>query len=268
MKQYTSKFLKFVAALYIGTPVTYLVTVAVLFDIAPAAYWSILLSPGFYFVAALGAVTGYGLWEMKRWSWYLLILTNLLMAWENAFLVHDYGENHHKTLAYLASLGILAGIMYAVSKEIRVPYFFPRIRWWESNPRYKLSVPVKLARMGSDQPIEGEILDLSLGGCFVKLRSGLRRDELIELTFTVFGVMIQVHGAVVWCTQSTVTHPKGVGVKFSLETRVQKRALKRINQRLKKIASLYKRQRYILNQEDFMKRLQELEGQLDKNTVV
>jgi Tfp pilus assembly protein PilZ len=113
--------------------------------------------------------------------------------------------------------------------------------------------------MGSDTPIDGEILDLSLGGCFVKLRSGLRRDELIQLDFTVFGLMVQVHGAVVWCTQSTVTHPKGVGVKFSLENRAQKRVLRRINQRLKKIASLYKRQRYLLNQDEFMKRLEQLE---------
>lgn len=266
MKQYTSKFLKCMAALYIGSPVTYLVVMAVLFDIPAGSYFKILATPSYYVVSGLGMVAGYGLWEMRRWSWYLLIIVNLMMAWENAFLIHDYGENHHKTLAYLASLALMAAVLVAISKEIRVPYFFPRIRWWESNPRYRLSVPVKLVRMGSDHQVDAEILDLSLGGCFVKLRSGLRRDELIQLEFTVFGLLVQVHGAVVWCTQSTVTHPKGVGVKFALENRAQKRTLRRINQRLKKIAALYKRQRYLLNQDEFMKKLEQLEGSFEEQT--
>ena len=64
----------------------------------------------------------------------------------------------------------------------------------------------------------------------------------------------------VWLTQSTVTHPKGVGIKFSLETKLQRRALRQVNARLRKIASLYRRSRYLMSQDEFLKRLDELEN--------
>ena len=89
---------------------------------------------------------------------------------------------------------------------------------------------------------------------------GLRKQgELVEMSFKVFGLAVDCKGTVVWRTQSTVTHPKGVGIKFSLETRPQKRVLRQINGRLRKIASLYRRSRYLMNQDEFLKRLDELE---------
>jgi hypothetical protein len=64
---------------------------------------------------------------------------------------------------------------------------------------------------------------------------------------------------VVWRTQSTVTHPKGVGIKFRLESKQQRRVLRQITTRLRKIASLYRRSRYLMSQDEFLKRLDELE---------
>jgi Tfp pilus assembly protein PilZ len=140
-----------------------------------------------------------------------------------------------------------------------VPYFFPNIRWWESDPRYRLSVPATLER--TDMPfLAGDILDLSMGGCFMKLRSDLKQDEKVSICFTIFHVTVRCEGTIVWRTQSTVTHPKGVGVKFMELDRDQRRALKIITRRLKRISDFYKRSRYLLNQEEFVRRLQELEN--------
>ena len=265
MKRYTSKFLKSVAAFYLGFPVTYLIACAVLFDIPLVNCGRILLSPTYFIIALLGIAVGYGLWEMRRWAWYLMFVTNIMVSYQNAVLVHDYGETHHKVLAYIASLLILAAVMHRVSKEVRVPYFLPKIRWWESNPRYRLSVPVRVLQ--GAHAVDAEILDLSIGGCFIKLRSDLHQDEAVSLDFTVFGMLIRCTGVVVWRTQSTVTHPRGVGVKFTLTDRAQKRTLRQVNQRLAKIASLYRRSRYIMSQEDFLKRLEELESKAARDSA-
>lgn len=259
MKRYTSRFLKSVALLYLGFPFLYVLFCAVLFDIPMQACFRVLLSPFYYLLSIFAVAVGYGLWEVRRWGWYAFVITNVLIAYESAVLVNEYGETHHKLLSFLASLGFLLVISYRVGREIRVPYFFPKIRWWESNPRYRLSVPAKISRMGTE--MEGQILDLSLGGCFLKVRSDLPQDEYVTLDFKVFGYEIRCQGIVVWRTQSTVTHPKGVGIKFTQLTRQQRRVLAQVNRRLKKIAALYRRSRYLLNQEEFLKRLQEIETQ-------
>jgi hypothetical protein len=246
-------------------PLTYLVSAALLFDIPVASCGKILLSPFFYLLSLLAVLVGYGLWEMRHWSWYWMLVTNILIAYENAVVTHQYAESHHKVLAYIASLLLIAALMNRVSREVRVPYFFPKIRWWESNPRYKLSVSARVGRPSSvkqgevDPVLEGEILDLSMGGCFLKLRTELEQGELVTLNFKVFGMVVECNGNVVWRTRSTVTHPKGVGVKFVVSTRPQKRVLRQINARLRKIAALYRRSRYLMSQEDFIKRLDELE---------
>lgn len=258
MKNYTSRFLKTVALIYMAFPVVYISQAAVLFDVPFQNCLTVLLSPFYYILTALSIAVGYGLWEMKRWSWYSFVFLNVLIVYENALIVSQYSESHHKLLAFFASVLILWGIGYRISREVRVPYFFPKIRWWESNPRYKLSVPAKLQRQDGSL-LEGQILDLSLNGCFIKLRSELIADEPLKIAFTIFEIPLQVDGIVVWKTQSTVTTPKGIGIKFCSLARSERRVLRQVTYRLRKINALYRRSRYLMNQEDFLKRLQELE---------
>lgn len=259
MKSYTTRVLKAVALGYMAFPVVYLILVALLFDIPFRDCARLLLSPLFYLLCVISVVSGYGLWEMRRWAWYVFLVANVLICYSNALLVSNYSQSHHKILAYTVACLILLGVLKRVAQEVRVPYFLPKIRWWESNPRYRLTVPVQITRADGGS-IAGEILDLSLGGCFIKLRSEVLQDENLMVNFTVFGQPIQGPGVVVWRTQSTVTHPKGVGVKFGNLTRPQRKALKAITQRLKKIASLYRSSRYLMSQEEFIKRLDELQN--------
>lgn len=269
MKQYISKILKSVAIFYMGFPVFYLIVTTLLFDLRAGSIASILLSPVFFLLSILAMTVGYGFWEMKRWSWYLFVVTNLGMAYQNISISTQYGTSQHQWMALSCSIIALFLLTVRVAREIRVPYFFPRIRWWESNPRYRLAVPVTLdlssGREGAD-PIQAEILDLSLGGCFIKLRNGIAQDERVRLSFSVFGIPMCCEGVVVWRTQSTVTHPKGVGIKFGEMLRDERKSLRTINARLKKIAQFYKKSRYLLNQDEFLKRLSELETPVPPNS--
>ena len=96
-----------------------------------------------------------------------------------------------------------------------VPYFLPKIRWWESDPRNKLLIPAKV-RLSSDALIqESDILDISLMGCFVRTRETVPENERVQIEFSVFGHDFVCSGIVVWRAESTVTHPKGLGIKFT-----------------------------------------------------
>lgn len=261
MKQYATRFLKTVALIYLAFPATYLLVAAVLFDIPANQCGRILLSPSYYLLSAVAMVAGYGLWEMRFWAWYFFVASNLLITYTNAVWAADFGEAHHKAIAYVVFTLALVLLMFRVAREIRVPYFLPKIRWWESNPRYRLSVPVRMLRPqvpDETASFDGEILDLSMGGCFIKCRYDFVQDEPVRVTFLIFGQPIECSGSIVWRTRSTVTHPQGIGIKFSTMPRPERRILRAATARLKKISTLYRSSRYLMSQEDFSRRMEEL----------
>jgi hypothetical protein len=243
LKRYTSRFFKSVALFYVSFPLAYILIVAVLFDVSASSCLRILLSPLYWFVGFVAVIAGYGLLEMRRWAWYWFVAANFLIAYETALWANDYAETHHQILAFFAVIVALLFAISRVAKEVRVPYFFPRIPWWESDPRYRIAVPVRIT-FPRGEPIEGEILDLSLGGCFIKVRSEVYQDEAVHVEFTVLGQQLRFPGTVVWRTQSTVTHPKGVGVKFSGVDRRGRRTLRRVTIKLKRATKASRKQRY------------------------
>ena len=261
MKRYTSPFLKTVALMYMAFPIAYVTLAAMVFDIPIASCVRLLLAPSYYIVSIVAVLAGYGLWEMYRWSWHLFIASGFFIGYETAVVMNQFSETHHKVLAFIVSIVGIIGVAMRVSREVRVPYFFPKIRWWESNPRYRLAVPVEIYRNVTGEKINGEILDVSLSGCFVKVRGDLKTDEPVRVRFQVFRLPVEAEGVIVWRSQSTVTHPKGVGVKFMSYQRPNKRSLRMITKRLKQIANFYRTSRYLLSQEDFLKKLEQIESE-------
>jgi hypothetical protein len=236
LKEHTSKFLKTVAYVYLAFPVTYLGYVAILFNIAPERTWKIAFSFSYWILSLSGIAVGYGFREMTRWAWSVFLLNSIFVAYANALIAMRYSQSNNSLFAFIVSIALLVGLIYRLGSEIRVPYFLPRIRWWETNPRYKLSVPARVER--SESGFEGEILDISMGGCFIKTRMEVSQNERIVARFTLFGEGIEIGGTIVWRSTSSVTHPKGVGVKFDPLTKDQARVMKAATQQLKRISSL------------------------------
>lgn len=252
VKDHTTKFLKFVAYLYLAFPVTYLLYATILFNVSSGRLWKMLFSFSFWVLAGTGIAVGYGFKEMRRWSWYIFLMNSLFVAYANALIAIRYSESNYKLLSFVVSIALLVGMIMRVGKEIRVPYFLPRIRWWESHPRYKLSVPVKVDR--EKDGFDGEILDISIGGCFVKTRTEMNQNEHIQVQFTIFGEQLTIGGTVVWRSHSSVTHPKGVGVKFDVLDPTQKKVMKAACLHLKKISAM-QGSRGRMSEADFAKKM-------------
>jgi hypothetical protein len=257
VKDHTSRFLKAVAYMYLAFPVTYLGYATVLFNISPERSWKILFSFSYWLLSLSGIAVGYGFKEMTRWAWNIFLLNSLLVAYANALICMRYSESNNPFLAFTASIGILVVLIFRLAKEIRVPYFLPKIRWWESNPRYKLVVPARVER--ADSGFEGEILDISMGGCFIKSRMDLTQNERISARFTLFGEALEISGIVVWRSQSSVTHPKGVGIKFDALDKIQRKVMKAAVQHLRRINAV-QGARNKLSPEEFNQRMAKLKS--------
>ncbi len=242
-----------------GFPLLYIILVATSFNIPISGCARLLLSPMYYLVTGVAVLTGYGFWEMQRWSWYVFWAAQGLIAYGNAIIASEYAESHHRLFIFIVSLVMQGVLGLRVGREILVPYFFPRIRWWENNPRYKLSVPVSVRRQ-SGESTSAEVLDLSVVGCFLKSRVISTVGEKINLEFQMYGQTIQVSGTVVWDAMSTVTHPKGIGVIFDQTSRDQRKLLRAVYARMNRIASIYRKYRYWMEPIEFEKILSELES--------
>lgn len=241
LKRYTSRPFKGIAGFYLGFPIFYLLAAAVFFDIPARGLGDLLLSPSYYFICAVAVAAGWGLWEMRRWAWYVFLFATGMILYQNVWVLNHLAATHHKLLSFLMSSVLLLGLAWQIRREVRVPYFLPRIPWWESTSSRSVTVSASLERLEGSPVSHGQILDISASGCFVKSKDGFLDDEPVLVRFNVFGQPIDAPGNVVWMTEGGVTHPKGVGVKFGKLDRRQRRRLRVALQRLKRVNALYRR---------------------------
>lgn len=258
MKNSVTRTFKAISMSYLFFPVIYLLLAAVFFDMSGSHLLSVLLSPFFYILTFWAILTGYGFWEMRRWAWYTFIFTNILITYQCADIVINYSDTHHPAFSFFVSFGLISFITYQISKEIRVPYFLPRIRWWESNSAFQLQLPVLLL-LKDGRTVEGTILDFSLKGCFIKTKQSLPYETKVSIGFRIFGQLIRSFGIVVWKTESTVTLPKGIGVKFESMGRRMRKKMRIAERRVQRVLKLYRRDDKINQEAPFQKILETLE---------
>lgn len=258
-RTYTSGVLRTLAYSWMAFPVAFLIYAATVLALNMAGLIKVILSPGFWFTAVICVVAGWGVLRIRWYGWYMFLFSNFLITYETAVDLAHYSVGNLKTVAFFATVALQALAIFIVGREVRVPYFFPKIRWWESDPRYKLSVQAKLVRDDKAE-IEGEIMDLSLGGCFIKTHSYFTPDELLTLDFSLFERPVKCTGRVVWRTESTVTHPKGIGVKFEPLPKETVVCLKQATQKLRKLAQVYSQMTREKNWQEYLQREQRYQG--------
>lgn len=257
--RYVTRTVQVVALLWLWFPLSYLLYAALALGLSLEDIVKLILSPWFWIVCAAAMTAAVGLKKLTWYGWYMFLASNFMILYQTAVTLANYSHVQYKFLFFLATAFIQSILIYLVGRDIRVPYFFPRIRWWESDPRYKLSVPVHIKRNdGTD--MEGEIMDLSMGGCFIKTHAYFTQDEVVSLSFTLFERSAACKGNVVWRAESGVTHPKGVGVKFQPLDKESHLTLKQAVSKLRKLARMYSQISRERNWQEYLQREERFQG--------
>lgn len=213
-------------------PVVYLVFAAFIFELDSKGILSLVLSPLFYLSSFFWIITGVGLKSLKKWSWYSLLCAEFFITYLNALNLIQYSNSQYKVWSFVFSMLIQAYVLAAVSKELRVPYLFPKIRWWESGIAGMPHLLVTIDHLSNIQgSTTAQILDLNTKGCFIKSHHDYQTLEKLTLNLDAFGYQVSVSGVVTWNAKSTVTHPKGIGVRFGDIDRKKRRTLRLIAQK-------------------------------------
>lgn len=269
MKDHTSKLLKAVALFCMSFPISYLISTAIMFDVPFGMLLRLYLSPFFYLLCATAVAVGYALWEMKPWCWIGLKLTVAGVFYQNAVLAVEFAQTHHRFMGFLMTSVALLGLTYRIGREVRVAYFLPRIRWWEVNTGLRMAIPAKgiieTSENTGQKSFQGEIVDLSLKGCFVKTADHYPLNAEAQLEFNVFGQRITCRGTIVHQAASGVTHPRGIGIKFIYGGRSERRKMRIAALRFRRISSVSGRSEDLNAQSDLLhilERLQNGEGRI------
>jgi Tfp pilus assembly protein PilZ len=209
----------------------------------------------------IAIVSAIGLLQIAWYGWYLFLFSNFTVAYQTAVVLAYYSKSEFKFLTFIFTLLLQAVAISLVARRVRVPYFIPRIRWWESDPRYKLSVRVQVVRPDAST-FEGEILDFSSRGCFIKTQVYFTVEEKIDLSFSLFDYPIHCKGQVVWKAESRVTHPKGIGVKFFQLDKDTKSYLKKATVKTKKLTRIYNQMTREKNWQEYLRRENSYQGKI------
>jgi hypothetical protein len=219
----------------IGFPFFYLIFVSLIFELKSKGVISVALSPLFWLASIFWISTGVGLRKMRQWSWYTFGAAQVFITYLNALNLVSYSDSEFKGYAFMLTLAIQFAVYRVVQGEIRVPYLFPRLAWWESGiaGMHHLKVEIFHSRSPSGVSMT-QLLDINNRGCFLKSPLDFESFEKVKIRLAGYGQEVDLPGLIVWNAKSTVTHPKGIGIKFYDLNRTRRRKVRVISKRFER----------------------------------
>jgi len=171
-------------------------------------------------------VAGFAIYAMKKWSYPIFLVAMLWGFYVNYDTWHNYPQLFPLTLLIFIYVVNTAIVSYFLIPAVRMVYFNPRLRWWESKPRYRLGVSSHVKRSEGSQ-FDCEIGNISEGGVFLATAAGaVNTDEEIRLVFEFYQLDFDLPAKVMYL--GAVDGRMGCGVQFVGLTREQTRQVKKL----------------------------------------
>jgi len=237
----TNPIYKVIAWVFFLFPLVYLPVVHLAFDVRLERLLSLLISPFFYLVCAVTVTAGAGLRRFKSWSWYVRGVALPLVFYESLRILVDYSSSPYRLELFGGTTLLLLSMFYFVSRELRVPYRMPRIRWWETNPKFRWDLPTVLQNEAGVEKA-GTIMDITSKGCFVSTDGVLVPEEKIYVTIPDptpgEEEELRIQGRVIWVAQPSVTYPRGAGIRFEKMDRHSRKGVSSLKRKVQRRISL------------------------------
>jgi hypothetical protein len=181
-----------------------------------------------------GVIAAFAIFSVKRWSYPVFLA---IFSWDvvNNFIVGtQYSQVYSTLTVVLVNAVNIVLVSYFLLPAVRAAYFNPRLRWWESKPRFRIDIPGALKFETESEPGSRfqsvHVTDISEGGVFILAESKLMLGQKVSLTFALHHVKVAPIGKVVHQGRGGAL---GYGIQFTEMEVVEHRALKRAIQGLR-----------------------------------
>jgi hypothetical protein len=238
------RVINFLAYVLWSFPFTYVLLLQTFYSLNLEDVFTIFFSLYNLVHSVIAIATGFALYRMKPYAWHIYCFHSFVMIVEQFYVGFRFGHSPILAVPLAFTTASILGALYVLKSELRVPYYSPKIAWWESDPRYKISVPTQMTC--TDHSYRGDIMDVSASGCFIKTKDPIKVDQIVQIKFSLFDHKFECNGRVVWRTESGVTHPKGVGVRF---VGLEKEVYSDLRDTVKKLRSLSRKYKDLRSEE-------------------
>ena len=169
-------------------------------------------------------IAGIAILSVKKWSLPVFLLAQAIVIGDFLFKVPAFYESGQ--FAIITSSGIfyfinIVLVTYFLGSSLKIAYLDPKVRWWESSPRYIINIP------GKSDFENLTVNDLSLTGAYITV------DE-IPLSEFMLSFEVETENIAIQCQpvhEIKLYEQSGCGVQF---INPDKKKLKRIIKKLEK----------------------------------
>ena len=126
-------------------------------------------------------IAGIAIISVKKWSLPLFLFIECYVFIINLdYLYILYTTNQYLLFSSFIFFGFIniAIVSYLLIPAVRIAYLDPRIRWWESKPRYHTNIDCTI-----NNGVTGKIQNISVNGVFVTTNYDIALDSNIEIAF-------------------------------------------------------------------------------------
>lgn len=220
-----------IALLYLFEPAANLLQAAYVNDLPLTGENSILyhLILSDWIILGLFPVVAYGIYRVKKWGWYLFLGFSALLIFYNLYVYLYLNPNYNlqTVILFIIIVTFITAVFFR--KHVYSPYFNPRLRWWEIASRYKVTLNAKI--FTPDGPMECQVLDISVTGCFVDYCGNLSEGDKIWLI--IHGANEEIHCLGKIVRKAVQTDSSGYGIFFQTMSRDTRQNLKRMIRNLR-----------------------------------
>lgn len=146
-------------------------------------------------ILALFPVVAVGIYMVRKWGWYLFICFSGLLIAYNLFVYFFLNPNYDFETILLFILIITGMSAFFLRKHVYAPYFNPRLRWWETAARYRVTLNTDILTEKGALPCK--TIDISETGCFLECEAPMTEGSSVWLKINCQGIEINCLGRIV-----------------------------------------------------------------------
>lgn len=229
--------LVFLAAFQAFSPILNIFLNAHVLNVTPSYYVSSLWKYSSWFELTefyvFPAIIGYAIFSFRLWSYPVFISLHGWLSWKNYMIFQKYPDTYSLPLFLGVTILDIALVSYFLIPAVRNAYFDPRLRWWETQTRFKVDLLGDV--LNPEKKAQCHITDLSEGGVFMESDQAYELNEKVCLYFSLLDLDLTINGKIVHCRKSNGKF--GYGVQFSENTRETKKDVARLSRALELVGA-------------------------------
>jgi uncharacterized membrane protein len=168
-------------------------------------------------------VAGIAVYSVKKWSYPVFLVCMSWITWQMFYkFSYHFSASELIITVLLPMLINIAYVSYILLPKVRAPYYDPRLRWWETKPRYVFETDIKITY--ADIVTEGKMTNISEGGLFAIIPTAIEPNTILKLNLSILENDLEILAKIVYRKPDGTSH----GLQFHEVTGDQKKALKKI----------------------------------------